>query len=409
MSRVLAELLGVNEPSFRLRLQQWERAAGHPSADIRLAADIALETKHKLRLLELDPHNTTGAELYAALRLRLLADEHRVRQALQLPPNAPPEAVMRAVVTYAEQYAKTVEVFALKPAHLRKIIKTLAPKATMKALGYRSMDSMFKHEPILQLLAATYIAESADWHAQRLKAYTTLRPSDFETRPMQYLMPAGKKWPQLGERFVTTRRHTMLAFAEMGGVTVLPLTRDLPGLAIASLGLCLQAVNDIRSVGAYLKLQQVRADFGSLVARSVRGELAFEGILPGEALPWKSAHWLYGRGHAEYPADVFEPHMHASDLTWHAMEGALAQIHPALAFWQNSHILGLLDGHDTVSLNVLDVALSVCNGLAYGEHLVHHLRQAMRHELHARYLRETPLHTLFAERLGDQLIADAAI
>src|SRR5262249_55455506 len=145
-------------------------------------------------------------------------------------------------------------------------------------------------------------------------------------------------------------------------VVVLPQEHDLPGLAITTLLLGVDSVNEMRALGSYLKLQQVKPDFGAVFTNALQHEPLTAAELAGERLPWKALQWFYGRGHSPFSPDAFEPYVQPEDLSWHNGEDLLAQLHPALEFWQGSQLLALLDstGH-TVSLNVLDVALSVCN------------------------------------------------
>jgi hypothetical protein len=404
MSRVLAELLGTTDPAFRLQLRRLEQAAGLPQADIRLTMQVINETREKIRMLGLDPHDTTGAELYQALQSRLQADEGRARQALGLQTNATPTEVLEAVKRHLEKLPLEKDVFVVKQATMRQLLKKLKPKNTMKKLGYRSQDSMLKHEPVGQLLAATLLSESRDWHRQRLEAYKKLKASNFETKPVSFFVPTTKQWPELAEKHVAQTKHNLLSVSEMGAVVMLPLKHDLPALALTTLLLAFDSLNAIRSQSSYLKLQQVRPDFGSLVHQVMLHEPMTEAELAGEQLPWKVVQWFYGNGHSTYQPDAFEPHVQPEDLYWHDAETALTELHPALEFWQGSRLLALLDGGSPVSLNVLDVALGVCNGLDYSQRIVHHMRTGLSHELLARYLHQDNLQALVAGKLNQQLV-----
>jgi len=210
MSRVLAELMGAAEPAFRQQLMQLERAAGLPGADIRLMMEIVNETRAKVRELGLDPQGTTGPELYAALRTKLLRDEVQVRAALNMRADGSPQAVLSAVQNYLTRLQLSTQTFVVKQSVMRPLLKKLKPTATMKRLGYRSLDSMIKHEPAALLLAAASLTESSDWQARRLEAYKKLRPRDFETRKVTFLLPYAKRWPELAAQFTTKARHSLL-------------------------------------------------------------------------------------------------------------------------------------------------------------------------------------------------------
>jgi len=389
-------------------MQRLEQAAGLPGADIRLMMQIINETRVKIRDLGLDPRDTTGPELYRALQSRLRDDETRVRAALGLEADATAAQTIDACKHYLDNLEVRTHTLAVKQPAMRALIKKLQPKATMKKLGYRSMDSMLKHESVAQLLAATIMIESHDWQLKRLEAYKKLKATDFEVRKASFYAPATKHWPELTAHYAERFKHNMLTLPELGAVVLLPMERDLPGLAITTLLLSVQSVNDMRALGSYLKLQQVRPDFGKLFAESIQHEPIAATELAGEALPWKVVQWFYGHGHSDYHPEAFEPHVQPEDLTWHEAEDVLARLQPAMEFWQGGQLLALLDDGQPVSLNLLDVALGVCNGLDYANRIVHHMRLNLSRELLARYLHQDNLHALLLGKLDAQLAPEIA-
>lgn len=403
MSRVLAQLLGAHEVPFRQQIQQLEQAAGMPSADIRLSAHVLQATRQKIRELGLDPADTTGPELFAALQTRLQQDEVRVRAALNLRADIHPVDMLERVAEQLNKLDHKSDLFVVRQTAMKQLLKKLKPKATMKRLGYRSMDSMLKHEPVAQLLAACQTTESREWQEARLEAYRKLQAKDFEARKPQFVVPTQKQWPALAASHAEQHKNNLIAVPELGTVVILPLQHDLPGLAITTFVLSLHALNTMRALSAYLKLQQVRPEFGEIVRASIMSEPLTDVELGGNKLSWQMVHWFYGQGHASYHPDVFEPHVQPEDLAWHQVGMALGQLQPVLQFWEETETLGLLDGRDAVSLNVLDVALGVCNGLVYSERVLHHMREALGRELFAQYLQQDYLQDMVSSTLGKQL------
>lgn len=409
MSRVLGQLLGANQVSFRQQVQQLERAAGLPSADIRLATHIMQATRQKVRELGLDPADTTGSELFAALQARLRQDEIRIRASLNLRADIHPVNILENVAHHMSKLDHHSDLLVVKQTVMKQMLKKLKPKATMKRLGYRSMDSMLKHEPVPQLLAACQISESADWQEMRLTAYKKLQAKDFESKRPVFVVPTTKQWPKFAEAHISQYKHNILVVPEQGAVILLPMSHDLPGMAITSLVLSLHSLNDMRARSAYLKLQQVQPNFGELFQAAIIQEPMTETELGGRALSWHAIHWLYGQGHMAYRPEVFEPHIQPEDLLLHDVGSELASIHPVLTFWQETEALGLLDGNNAVSLNVLDVALGVCNGFGYGERVLHNMRESIGRELFGRYVRHDRLQDMLASKLGQQLTPELSI
>ncbi|MFZ1249292.1 MAG: hypothetical protein WAQ24_03135 [Candidatus Saccharimonadales bacterium] len=406
MSRALADLLGVDGVVFGQQIRQLERAAGLPSNDIRLAAHTLQATRQKIRELGLDPIDTTGPELYRALQSRLKRDEVQVRAALNVRADCNPVDLLENIQKKLAKLEHHSDVFVIKSAVMKQIIKKLKPKATMKRLGYRSMDSMLKHESAAQLLAACQVTESLDWQEARLAAYTKLQVRDFETRKPQFIVPTAKQWPKIADQHALKHKQTSVVLPELGAVVLLPMNKDLPGLAITTFVLALHALNDMRAISAYLKLQQVKPNFGLLVRDVVLAEPLTEVEQAGRKLSWKSLQWSYGHGFVPYMTEVFGPHIQPEDLAWQSVSSTLPALHPILAFWQETDALGLLDSQNAVSLNILDVALGVCNHLEYAERTVHHMREALGRQLFARYLHYGNLETMLSKSFGNELVPE---
>jgi len=408
MTRVLSELLGAKEPQFRLGLKQLEQAAGLPSEDIRLSSEVQHKTQDKLRELSLDPHDTTGRELYGALQQRVKADNAALSELLGT--GTDEHNLMPRIERLVASLDVPKQVFALKLMVAKKLLRKNPAKKVMKQLGYRSLESMLKHEMAPALFAAAYMVESAQWHKATLAAYKKLLPSDFEVRDAIICSPASDRWEKISREYIEKNRQNIMSFRELGAVVLLPLPADrVEGAPLATTLLTLRAVNDIRVSSAYLKLHQVRPDFGAIVADISRTEPQTKAEIAGNLLPWKLVHRYFAHHKDAYNPDIFAPHVQPEDLQWHSAEDALAQIHPRFEFWQHAAHLGLLHEGEAVSLNFLDAVLNFCNKLPYEQRVVTYLRDHLWHELMLRYLQQGSLEQTVHEQLNDELVDQSVL
>ncbi|HSW99597.1 MAG TPA: hypothetical protein VLH38_01025 [Patescibacteria group bacterium] len=404
MTRFLSAALGATEPTFSQGIQQLEQAAGRPGTDIRLTATILQETRKKIAALGLDPNDTTGRELYGALQQRLKHDEQVLRQALLIAEDASPDEVVTKVRQYLEKHEAPKNSFALKASVAKRLLKKKPPKAAMKRLGYRSLDSMLKHETPANLYAAALMVEAASWHKIFREQYAKLTPSDFESRKISLSQPTTKRWQQLAQEFVSTEHHNILSFRELGAVVILPLEHVVDGLAITTFLLAMEEMNGIRSHSSYAKLQQVKPDFGKRLQQSSVNEPYTSATLAGQPVPWRMIQRYYARFSDAYHPEIFEPHVQPEDLQWSSGEKILAELEPSLQFWEGSEKLGLVD--DTgqiVSCNALDVALSYCNHLPFQDRIVHFVRDNLWHELMMHYLNQGNLEVAVHRQLSAEL------
>jgi hypothetical protein len=413
MTRFLSESLNAAEPGFRLSLRQLEQANGHPNADIRLTSELTQATHAKVAALGLDPRDTTPKELYLAIQARLQADDSRLIKTLRTvaATHISAEGNVTAGLCHAlKPLGGEVPVFAVKTSVLKRLIKKVGPKKAMKQLGYRSLDSMFKHEAACLILAAAYLVESPGWRQQFHEQYKRLQAKDFEPRTAAILHPTGGRWQTLGNSAVAKAKHNVMCFKETGTVIILPLPPDAPaGSTIASLVLALRALNDIRSSSTFLKLCQVRPDFGKVVQSVASGEPVLKANLLDHSVPWELVQRSFHRLTQSLREELLEPHIQIEDLSWHAIETALERIEPALGFWCHSDSLALPHGRQPVSLNIIDAALNLCNQLPFERRISHYFRQSLWHELLLRYLRPETVRQAVLSELQPQLAVELAI
>lgn len=405
MTRVLSELLGANPTAFQAGLRQLEQASGHESTDVRLSADISQAGKRKLKELGLDATDTTGPELYAALGTRFAQDEDRLLTKLREKHRNMSD--IEAVVRELADVPIPKSCFSLKSASAKKLLKKLPPKRAMKQLGYRSLDSMLKHESIAHLYAATALTESVTWHKQFQESYKKLKSSDFEIRQMHVSSPSSQRWQTLARTSVAQKKHNVLSFKELGEVVLLPLPDEKPpAAALTSLLLALHDMNEIRAASTYLKLCQVKPHFGAIVQDVVHDEPKLSTSVFDTPVTWQVIQRYYGRFASRFQAELFEPHVQAEDLTWHSIEKVLSYIDPRLDFWKHTTHLGLLHDHQPVSFNIVDVAINYVNQLPFEARVMKYYRQSLWHELVIRYLKHDNVEQSVVAGLQSDLVME---
>ncbi|HUD06224.1 MAG TPA: hypothetical protein VMR18_04915 [Candidatus Saccharimonadales bacterium] len=406
---MLSELLSAPEPNFQLTLRQLEKASGHPSEDIHLSVDISQRVRAKLRLLGLDPSDTDSSELYHALKQRLSEDEVGFRNQLGLKEDAPSVEILSSVQQFISKLDIPKSTFALKLSVAKRLLKKCAPIKAMKQLGYRSVDSMLKHEPIANLYAAAKIYESPSWHKNFKAQYSELKPSDFEPRKISVTFLSARRWEAPAERFSKDQKHATLSFKELGAVVILPVIASIPALAITSVLTMLEDINSIRCSSTFLKLQQVKPDFGKLVAQVSEHEPYTSVQLAGQNLPWRVIQYYYSAVEKVLVPELFEPHVQAEDLQLVKSEAALAKAVPSLEFWLDTTNLAHVNHGQVVSLNMLDVALCVTNDLSFSDRIVHYVQDKVWRDLFSRYLNQNNLDQVIAQLGNSQLEPEPAL
>ncbi|MGH7236988.1 MAG: hypothetical protein ACREGF_00445 [Candidatus Saccharimonadales bacterium] len=401
MTRILSEILGVREPAFRLSIRALERASGSRGADMDFSAEIMNGIRGKIRELGLDPINTTGQELYLSLQQRLLADDQRFRQSLRLEPQASSSEILGAVQKFTRQLDVPKTCFAIKVSVFKRLLKSHPPRKAMASLGYRSLDSCLKHEAPALFYAAALVHEPLAWRRGFRAQYAGLTSSDFEVRPIGLFYPRSKRWDDLAQEFAAKHRHMAITLKEFGAVVFLPVRADVPALALTIMLLLLESINEIRCASAYLKFQQVKPDFGKMVALASADQPIMAAELVDRPLPWRILQHFFAADKAIYHAELFEPHVQPEDLALVQAEQALASQMPSLEFWENTSHLAIAENGQPVSLNMLDVALGAANNLQFHQRIAQNARRHVWQELLSRYLSQQNLDNVLGQISND--------
>ncbi|MDB5166722.1 MAG: hypothetical protein JWM37_794 [Candidatus Saccharibacteria bacterium] len=397
MSRLLAELLAAPELAFRARLHQLEQASGAPGIDVRLTAHLIQANQHKLKSLGLDAHDTTGPELYAALNERYLRDDRLLSQQLA---EGNQSDIMANVRTAISELPLPERALAIKSSAVKKILKKVPPKATMKLLGYRSLESLLKHEPVAALQAVAEQVESATWQKSYRKALAGLQAIDFETRPLAIVYLEHDRWQKVAVSPAIHKRHHLLANPVAASLILLPYGSEKPaGATLTTLVLAVTAINRLAAASSYLKVHQMRADFGEAVLDLQAVQTTPLLTLLSEPISWHLIQRYYHRFKDYYRPELFEPYLQPEDFRWLAAESVLAHLAPQVDFWRGSSQLAQFKDGGSVSYNLHDVALNACNHLSYEQRVSQHFKDSLWHELLLHYLRPVHVEEAIASRM----------
>jgi len=404
MSKTLADLLGAYEPLFSLAIQELEKGGGQPNADISLTSEISTKAHQKIKELALDPKDTTGKELYySLLNLTKLHDSFLVQRIGGTDPGDVKDLLPKIKET-VERLNIPKSAWVLKHSVAKRLIKASPPRKVMKQLGYRSIDSMLKREPIAELYGAIRFIESPQWLDNFLLKYKKLQPSDFEVRDIELVHLSTSRWEDTANNLVQAKKHNITHLKELGVILILPLPIIyMPGITITTMPLLLHYINEIRLYSSYFKLQQVRPNFGEILSDTLINDPKHHALIGGQQIHWRVIQRYFGSIKSGKHPEMFEPHVQAEDLYWRKAEDILYRLEPALHFWYDMDYVGVMYDSKPVSFNLIDLALSYVNNLSYDQHSKYHFRDSLWNELYSRYLGARSLESQVLSQLEDEM------
>jgi hypothetical protein len=380
MSRVLSELLDEPEVVVESVIKKLEHMSGWESTDVRLLAEVNNRVRTKMSELGLDADDTTGHELFHALRAKLEKDEASI--------NLPKDELIYAIAKAHKGY----EVYALKNSVAKDLLRKHPPKKLMKELSYRSIDSMLKRENICGLYSVLDSVESPRWLNVFYKDLAKLTPSDFETKSVE-ITGVTQKYAAL-----INNEEPVFNVPLLGSVV-------FQGGAISKIGLCMavsENINELRSLSAHIKLKNVEANFGNdlvdIIKNGSEDPLKI-GLLP---ISWKTIFHHYGLRTASEHTEFFGPHLLHEDIKTHNSVKALAQVSPIFKWWQDLEYAAKKTEQGIVSLNLLDVISN--RAKTYEQRSLDYVRVSLWHEFVNRYLAHPSVEQHFMQQLEPQTV-----
>lgn len=406
MAKILRDLLDAEEPVFGLGIQQLERASGDVGEDARLIGEISEKMASVMHELRLDPHDTSGHELYNALINRVAEDNLRVTKRIGGTDPDDVNEMVPLMVAAVEKMKINRTAWVLKHSVAKEFLKKMPPKKLMAHLGYRSIDSMLKHEDIDEIYTALRFSEGGEWLNEYNELFKTVRPSDFEIRDIRILIMNHEKYVDLAEHFVEKKLHNITHTKEMGVIVVVPMHhRRMKGITLKSLPLLFHYINEIRLYSAFFKLKQVKHNFGEVVVQTLIADPGNASQMAGHNVHWRVIQRYFGKFKDENHPEAFEPHVHPEDLHWRHATEMLCLLDPEMKFWKDMDYVGRLYDGFPVTVNLMDVSLSYSNEITYKNRYVYHFRESLWNEIFMRYMGKKNLETQILQQLDNDMIA----
>jgi len=407
MAKILRDLLDAEEPIFSLSLRQLEKASGGHGTDARLIGEMAEKMRSGAEHIGLDPSDTTDRELYSGMLAQIERDNERVTKLIGGTDPDDVKVNVPLIVAAVEAMDINRACWVLKRSVAKKLLGTMQPKKLMAHLGYRSVDSMLKHENIDEVYTAIRFSEGSEWLNKFDELFKRVKPSDFETREISIVIMDHDKYVDLATHFVEKKLHNITHTKEMGVIVVVPMhVERMKGITLKSLPLIFHYINEIRLYSAFFKLKQVNKNFGETVVDTLIADPGDAAQMAGNNVHWRVIQRYYGKMKDESHPEAFEPHVHPEDLHWRKAEENLALLDPEMKFWcDKDYVAKIADDGLPLTFNMMDVSLGYSNGEKYDTRYVYHFRESLWNEIFMRYMGHKNLENSILKQLDNDMIA----
>ncbi len=369
MTKFLKIALGQHHPSFHQGILKINQISGKFNNDIYFTEKMSYLIRSKLRMLGLDPHDTTSEELYFALREKLKIDENSLTHNLRyLAANriSAEANLVDGLVLRLNQATEGMNLLSLRGGFLKTKLNQLPLKKTVKALGYRTKSSMFKREPMSLIYLSAEKFESLSTVESLRSELKNISINDLSYSPIIF-----KK--DIKSRFETS------VMADFKSATIY-----LNDQALAGKGNLVKLLIEVGEIintwvlkDRVLDFVKFRDDFSVFY----NFMLSDTSLLPNEFLDKFVSKF----------SDINMFNSILEDLDLEQQQSPLTRLDNKilhlsnLDFWSDTNYLLKVNHHQAVSFNVKDIVGDMINGVDFAYRSLSNAQQSLKKELINQY------------------------
>lgn len=282
----------------------------------------------------------------------------------------------------------------LKKECARKILEQRPPEATMKQIGYSSVEEMLSREDIMDVFSALRFTESTEWmHKTFDDAYAHFSANDFEKRAIE-IRVLGDQWKEVAEKFVAKKHHNVSHLKEFGVIFVNPIAESVPGKFLRDFALLLHYTHEIVFYSKLFERYIEREDFNEKFLSLLRGDV------PRQPLFRRKGDWLIIQRYLwkDDPKDkrLFTLRVNPESLHWRRAQQDIVALRQkqgidAFSLWDDSDYLAAFFPRENesamVSFDMEDSAMSfVAHNEQQDARFTYHQQEALWNKIFASYV-----------------------
>ncbi len=375
----IAKILRVPKKTLDDLEIELEQATGKVGVLERIFFENEELAGEKLKALGVS-HDASALEVYDALISKVEADDLELLYIIGHKKLRGQKA-SQAVVDFVKKIHPPGRGYFIKKEKAKQLLIAEPPKKIIVALGYKNVGQLIEKEDLLEIYSALRFLEDPQWQNKVFfKQYETLRPDDFEERPME-LRALSEKWVKAAQKFVQKKHHNVSHLKELGVIFVLPIFLGISGETLRLLSLLLHYLHEVRWYSEnFRRFAQDEKTFAANLISNLRGDV-LEKRLPEVALEVRQPRFLVIQRYlAKDDANdwrLFEPHINPEALHWWRAIDDLMKIKiRGLEFWEGMGWVGDFfkteAGPETlVSFDLVDTVMSLVKRKELAKYLYH--------------------------------------
>lgn len=394
-------------------LYQMDRVMSEISGQKDVIADIAMENKlmvdRTLSQLGLT-RSAYAEEVYDALIKQLINFDTRLSAYLGDPD------LTRMAISCGKLCETLMKVFSpprglfIKRERVVELLERYRPDALLHHFGYATVAELVEKEGFASVVASLRFAQSTEWmHTFFDKAYSDIRPDDFEEREVE-LKVLDEKWLAIAEKFLKKKYHNVSHLKEFGVIFVIPLKLDMPGETTRLFMLLMHYLHEVPFYSALFRMYFSDPDFTMKFKSLLRGDVPSGAVMDGGKLTWRIIQRYIAKDNENDPR-LSQPHINPEAEHWFRAEQDLSRLarilghdHEKIAVdtWMGLDFVGdfFMDkqGREMlVSFDLIDLTMSLVEK-ARVKYLYHH-EEALWNKIFSEYVGRETMNRLINENI----------
>lgn len=355
----------------------------------------------------LDPFNLTrnspAKEVFDALIEKIQEDDAQLMKIMG-DPDFTCQTGCETVAKFVMSVSGEKSGFFLKKEKFLEILKKTPPTKVIQMLGYKSVDELLDKEDWREIAAALRFIQGGQWiNDVMLPFYEDLSPADFEHRDFQ-IISLSPKWEKAAQQFEEKKHHNISHLKELGIIFIIPVSLNIPGELMRTVGLLFHYVNEIKFyTEIFHKIGGRPVDFPENLMSLLRGD-----VLDEQKMSLQGG-WLivqrYLAKDDENDWRLFVPHVNPEAMHWEKAEKMIVElgnkystIGKNFLFWKDLNWVGDYFPTETgvdvlVSFNLIDTSMALVKEKEMIKYLYHH-QEALWNKIFYSYFGEKETETM---------------
>lgn len=393
MAHLIADLLHIPNQPFTNLLARWESVCANPSVDVRLVAEIRQSQLQTLKALGLDPKDSYELEIYHALLGTTELHDRIFRNLLDIEIGLNDE-IESKVVNLVNRLAIDKTIWAVKPSHIKRLLTQHPPKKLLKHLGFQTVESMIKRQPIGLIAALAAETETNQWLVKYQQKLAKLTPLDFESKKIKINVVESDKWTSLAAEHTKYTGTNIISAFEVGEIYLSKTSQQLPGMALGLAVFLIQELASHVEISRYLELNRNHLNFGQRLSGVIHKNNLPVFNLVDQKLEWKDIFRHLESYQLDYQSDINQQYIDSTSISvWEQFLGTLVRLEPALDFWTKIDFVGLSWHQSPISFNLTDNLINLINNLEFNNRHMSNMQFQLWQKLVGNYLEFKPLKT----------------